>query len=189
MPARRGGTDTRERILEAALGLFSTQGYEATSVGAIAKKAGISRASFYRYFRGKRDVLLDLLSSWHDLMEWIRRSGEPEGRSVWELLEAGGMGVIDALLATPVLLQAELLFLYLAMHDEEARKALADTFKAARAAARDLVELSPEEVDVKTASVFAVALLEGLLIQYAVDPKAIDPAKLWPKLLRLCRGS
>ncbi|RLE28759.1 hypothetical protein DRJ54_05935 [Candidatus Acetothermia bacterium] len=188
MVDKRRKTSARERILEAALRLFSLQGYEATSVAAIVREAGLSRSSFYRHFRDKRQVLLELLRTWHDLMEWIRRSGEPEGRSAWELLEAGGLGVIDALLATPVLLRAELLFLHLAMHDEDARKALAETFRAARAAARDLVELSPDRVDGEEAAVFAVALLEGLLIQYAVDPEAIDPAVLWPRLLRLCQG-
>lgn len=183
------GVGGREKILEAALRLFSAHGYEATSVAAITREAGVSRATFYRHFRGKRDVLLALLRTWHDLMEWIRRSGEPEGRSAWELIEAGGLGVIDALLATPVLLRAELLFLHLATHDPEAKKALAATFEAARAAARDLVELSPEPVNAEAMAVFAVALLEGLLIQYAVDPEAIDPATLWPKLLRLCQGS
>ncbi|HDN19595.1 MAG TPA: TetR/AcrR family transcriptional regulator [Candidatus Acetothermia bacterium] len=188
MAMRKGKQSTRDRILEAALRLFSSRGYERVSVTAIAQEAGVSRPSFYRYFRNKRDVLLALLRNWHDLMEWIRRSGEPEGRSAWELLEAGGLRVIDSLLATPVLLRAELLFLHHATHDPEARKALAATFKAARAAARDLVELSPDPVDADTLSVFAVALLEGLLIQHAVDPEAIDPAALWPRLLHLCQG-
>ena len=187
MAMRKGKPSTRDRILEAALRLFSSRGYERVSVTAIAREAGVSRPSFYRYFKNKRDVLLALLRNWHDLMEWIRRSGEPEGRSAWELLEAGGLRVIDALLATPVLLRAELLFLHHATHDPEARKALAATFKAARAAARDLVELSPDPVDADTLSVFAVALLEGLLIQHAVDPEAIDPAALWPRLLHLCQ--
>ncbi|MCD6128922.1 TetR/AcrR family transcriptional regulator [Candidatus Bipolaricaulota bacterium] len=187
MAMRKGKPSTRDRILEAALRLFSSRGYERVSVTAIAQEAGVSRPSFYRYFRNKRDVLLALLRNWHDLMEWIRRSGEPEGRSAWELLEAGGLRVIDSLLATPVLLRAELLFLHHATHDPEARKALAATFKAARAAARDLVELSPDPVDADTLSVFAVALLEGLLIQHAVDPEAIDPAALWPRLLHLCQ--
>jgi len=188
--AKRSRTkaDARTRIVEAALRLFSTRGYEATSVAAIAREAKVSRATFYRYFKDKREVLLTLLSTWHDLMEWIRRSGTPEGRSLWELLEAAGLGVIDALLATPVLLRAELLFLYLALHDDDTRAALAETFRAARAAARDLAELSPDPLDVDTAAVFVVALLEGLFIQYAVDPEAIDPAELWPRLLRLCRG-
>ena len=187
MAMRKGKQSTRDRILEAALRLFSSRGYERVSVTAIAREAGVSRPSFYRYFRNKRDVLLALLRNWHDLMEWIRRSGEPEGRSAWELLEAGGLRVIDSLLATPVLLRAGLLFLHHATHDPEARKALAATFKAARAAARDLVELSPDPVDADTLSVFAVALLEGLLIQHAVDPEAIDPAALWPRLLHLCQ--
>lgn len=177
----------RQRLLEAALRLFSRDGYEATSVAAIAREAGVSRATFYRHFRGKREVLLALLSTWHDLMEWIRRSGEPEGRSAWELLEAGGLGVLDALISTPVLLRAELLFLYRSLHDEQARQGMATTFQAARDAARDLVELDPKVEDPEGMATLAVALLEGLLIQYAADPERMDPTEWWPRLIRLCR--
>jgi AcrR family transcriptional regulator len=179
---------SRQRLLEAALKLFSRDGYEATSVAAIAQEAGVSRATFYRHFRGKREVLLALLSTWHDLMEWIRRSGEPEGKSAWELLEAGGLGVLDALISTPVLLRAELLFLYRALHDEEARRGMAATFQAARDAARDLVALSPQVEDPEGMAMLAVALLEGLLVQYAADPEGVDPTAWWPRLIRLCSG-
>ncbi|MGC9530460.1 MAG: TetR/AcrR family transcriptional regulator [Candidatus Bipolaricaulaceae bacterium] len=180
------GRSAKERIVEAALRLFSAHGYAAVSVTGIAREAGVSRATFYRHFSDKRAVLLVLLRSWHDLMEWIRRSGEPEGGSPWELLRASGLQVIDALLAAPVLLRAELLFLYLAGHDREARQALAETFAAARAAAGDLVSLSPRSVDREALAVLAVALLEGLLIQALVDPDNVDPVGLWPRMLSVC---
>ena len=53
---------TLERIAEVGLELFIQQGYEATTLDAIAAAAGISRRTFFHYFRSKEDVLL----VWHD---------------------------------------------------------------------------------------------------------------------------
>ena len=47
----------RATIEEAACELFLEQGYAATSVSDIARRAGISRSSFFNYFDGKGEVL------------------------------------------------------------------------------------------------------------------------------------
>ena len=47
----------RRRILRKAQELFLAEGVEATSVEEIARAAGISRASLFNYFRGKRAIL------------------------------------------------------------------------------------------------------------------------------------
>ena len=49
--------NTKKAILNAALDLFSTQGYEATSVSQIAEAVGIRKASLYSHFDCKQDVL------------------------------------------------------------------------------------------------------------------------------------
>ena len=41
-----------------ALRLFSTQGYEETSVEQIAEAANVSRRTLFRYFSGKGDIIL-----------------------------------------------------------------------------------------------------------------------------------
>ena len=55
--ARRGrraaGSDTRADILEAARGLFATNGYDGTSLRAIAREAGVDPALVHHYFDGK----------------------------------------------------------------------------------------------------------------------------------------
>lgn len=175
--------------MEAALRLFSQDGYEHVSVTAIAQEAGVSRATVYRHFHDKRAVLLSLLGTWLDLMEWIRRSGEPQGQSPWDLLSEGGAQMIRGMLSAPVLLHAEILFLRMSIKDEQARKGLAEAFEDARQAARDLVSLSPDTHEVDLIAVLAVALLEGLLIQHLADPERIDPEELWPRLMRLCQSS
>ena len=48
--------DTKKRILEKALELFSAQGYDAVSVGEIAKAAGIKAPSLYNHFPSKQAI-------------------------------------------------------------------------------------------------------------------------------------
>ena len=48
--------DTKQRILDKALELFSTQGYDAVSVGEIAKAVGIKAPSLYNHFPSKQAI-------------------------------------------------------------------------------------------------------------------------------------
>ncbi len=52
----RPRASSRETLAEAASELFLEQGYEATSVSDIARRAGVSRSSFFNYFTAKDDV-------------------------------------------------------------------------------------------------------------------------------------
>ena len=48
--------NTRERILETALALFSKDGYAAVSVSTIAAKLGMTKGALYKHYRSKRDI-------------------------------------------------------------------------------------------------------------------------------------
>lgn len=52
--------ETLRRIAEAGVKLFHAHGYEATTLDAIAAEAGISRRTFFHYFKSKDDILLSL---------------------------------------------------------------------------------------------------------------------------------
>lgn len=49
--------NTKQEILEAALELFSVQGFEATSISQIASAVGIRKASLYSHFESKQAIL------------------------------------------------------------------------------------------------------------------------------------
>ncbi|GAA4990465.1 TetR/AcrR family transcriptional regulator [Actinopolymorpha pittospori] len=72
MAGRR--SDTRERIQQVALELFSTQGYEQTSLREVAERLRITRPALYYHFRTKEDILSsvleDLGSSIEELVQW-----------------------------------------------------------------------------------------------------------------------
>ena len=53
----RWAPDARQRLAAAALDLFVEHGYEQTTVAQIADRAGLNRATFFRHFTDKREVL------------------------------------------------------------------------------------------------------------------------------------
>ena len=73
--------ENRERILEAALEVFSSYGFRGATVDQIAAAAGMSKPNLLYYFRGKEDMqhgLLDhLMSIWLDPLREMDAEGEP----------------------------------------------------------------------------------------------------------------
>ncbi|MCA9604290.1 MAG: TetR/AcrR family transcriptional regulator [Myxococcales bacterium] len=54
------GSPKRERILDAALGLFAERGYHGTAVPLVAKAAGVGAGTIYRYFESKQGLVNEL---------------------------------------------------------------------------------------------------------------------------------
>jgi AcrR family transcriptional regulator len=48
----------RQRMVLAAVDLFTEQGYDATTVAQIAERAGVTKSTFFRHFPDKRELLV-----------------------------------------------------------------------------------------------------------------------------------
>ncbi len=60
------------RILDVATELFTTNGYRATDLGAIAKNMGLARNSLYRYFPSKDHILVAVMQ--REMMPYVERT-------------------------------------------------------------------------------------------------------------------
>ena len=59
--------DTRpQEIMEAAMALFTSQGFRATTLDQVADAAGVTKGAIYHYFDGKEDLLLQAMYLWFD---------------------------------------------------------------------------------------------------------------------------
>jgi AcrR family transcriptional regulator len=94
---RRPGRPRSERaehaIIEAALALFAESGVEGLCIERVAARAGVGKATIYRRWPGKEDLLLDALAALKTPLP------EPRGHSVREdliaLLEAMAVDTAD----------------------------------------------------------------------------------------------
>jgi AcrR family transcriptional regulator len=65
----RNRRQTLQRIAEVGVELFLAQGYEATTLDEIAAAAGISRRTFFYYFKSKDDILLTHIDAYADALK------------------------------------------------------------------------------------------------------------------------
>lgn len=59
--SRRSGIESRKRIIDAAMGVFSRHGYAKANIRDIARTAGISVGGVYLYFRNKEELYKSLI--------------------------------------------------------------------------------------------------------------------------------
>jgi AcrR family transcriptional regulator len=71
---QNGTSEKKTRILKAAYDCFLQYGYKKTTFVDIAKRAGISRASMYLYFRNKEDLYITMNKDLQD--KYVAMSGE-----------------------------------------------------------------------------------------------------------------
>ncbi|MCP5098726.1 MAG: TetR/AcrR family transcriptional regulator [Chloroflexi bacterium] len=85
-------TSTKNRILDAAMNIFSSKGYHDTRLDEIVTESGTSKGSIYFHFPNKERLFLALVDQFADLLE----------RRVTEAIteEAAGMARVRVALAT-----------------------------------------------------------------------------------------
>ena len=71
--------DTRSRIQQVALELFTEHGYEATSLREIAERLGVTKAALYYHFKTKEDIVAsfmeDRAAALQEIVTWAQ--GQP----------------------------------------------------------------------------------------------------------------
>ncbi len=70
-PLGQKGALTRQRLLDAAEGVFAELGYHDASVVKITEAAGVAQGTFYLYFRSKQELFDELV---RDLNRRVRRA-------------------------------------------------------------------------------------------------------------------
>ncbi len=77
--------ETLQRITDTGVRLFLEKGYDATTVDDIAAEAGISRRTFFHYFKSKDDILLSMQSGMGDMLAAALRA-EPADKTPFQAM-------------------------------------------------------------------------------------------------------
>jgi len=83
----RTGMSRKEKILKAAVELFSRSGYNGTSTSEIAQRAGVAQGTIFHHFASKENLLAAICEELvNDYIQGIRRASE-KGKNGWDSLE------------------------------------------------------------------------------------------------------
>lgn len=74
MPQQQRSMETKQKIVAAAMKLFSEKGYHATNTKEIAKEAKVAVGSVYSYYTDKMEIFKDALALFHERFIKILRS-------------------------------------------------------------------------------------------------------------------
>lgn len=76
-------TQTKDKIFDKALDLFSKKGYDSVSVRTIASEVGIKESSIYNHYSSKKDILMSILNYFEEYFK-----GNPlDDENIRKLLE------------------------------------------------------------------------------------------------------
>jgi AcrR family transcriptional regulator len=93
-------SETKKRILEVSLTLFSERGYEAATMADIANAVGIKAPSLYKHYKGKRDIFESLLKEmserYRDFANENKLEGENPDTAAAEYADTDLEGLVSA---------------------------------------------------------------------------------------------
>jgi AcrR family transcriptional regulator len=77
----RGRGDTRARIQQVAVELFTEHGYEGTSLREIAERLDVTKAALYYHFKSKEDIVSSLVEDYFGQIDALIEWGRDQRRS------------------------------------------------------------------------------------------------------------
>ncbi|MBA0127153.1 TetR/AcrR family transcriptional regulator [Haloechinothrix sp. YIM 98757] len=189
-PARE---ETKRKVLDAALAVFSERGIEAASVDEVAAAAGLTKGAVYSNFRSKSDLVLAL-------MEDYLADRQREAAAVLDTVTGSRQALHDAgaQLMTAIHTGArwQRLLISYAVHgtrDPAVRAALRDKRRELRSSVAGLIERFAEQhgldlpFDGEEAAVVVLALSNGLAVESSIDEHSV-PEDLFGRVLAALAG-
>ena len=175
--------ETKTRILESAIKLFSSRGYNKASVDEICREAGISKGAFYHHFESKQALFLALLDGWLKTIDTaIEESKDKTAPETFMLMtqafpylfKTAGEGL-------PMFLE----FWLQASRDKKIWEASIAPYRRYHKYFTSLIKKGVKEgsfvdVDAELTSRMIVSTAMGLLLQSLLDPKGAN----WEKVAR-----
>lgn len=181
MPSRKGQpkgdkrSRTRARLVEAAAGLIGEAGFEATSLEAVARRAGMTRGAIYGNFRDRDELFMAVVESrWRPIApEFAPATAYPER------MRQLGEAFIEALPARrAAAIGAASFSLYALTHEDMRRRLVEANAEAYRQAAAATAAAGAESDLPLPAEEFVRvlhAMMDGLAMLASLTPELITP--------------
>ncbi|MDX9865021.1 MAG: TetR/AcrR family transcriptional regulator [Anaerolineaceae bacterium] len=174
--------ETRRSIMAAAVQLFSTRGYNASSVAEICHTAEVSKGAFYHHFPGKQDLFVAVLEEWLAGLDGeMERLRSVSGSVTESLLAMAGM-MEDIFTQAAGQLPMFLEFWVQAARHPEIEALVLAPYRRYRQLFAGMIQQGIDqgefaEVDADMAAGMLVSIAVGYIMQGLGDPTGMDWSK------------
>jgi AcrR family transcriptional regulator len=165
-PRKRDPDGTRQRLLRAALEMYGTDGFLATTTPELARRAGIAEGTIYRHFPSKEALLNAVyqgVQGW--VLKLIRDLDADRSLTPRERLMRVGRGLINAASRDPALVRLYLNPPETRFLDDRSRASVLET----AAALQQLVAMGKSDGLVRPGPAELWAGVWGRVVGYAVE--------------------
>jgi len=163
----------RDDLLETAVELFASFGFQATSIDRILSVSGVSKPTLYRYFDSKDDLIIAALNLWDltwrtALMDAMRRGGDRPRDRLLALFDA-----LQGWFETPdfkgsLFINATVEF---PEHDNRIKLAAREHKRALATQVRDVVALSGAENPGELTAELTLLMEGAIIVAQAADDR------------------
>ncbi|SHH08172.1 transcriptional regulator, TetR family [Thermosyntropha lipolytica DSM 11003] len=172
-------TGNRQKILEVATRLVMEKGVKGTSLADIAREAGISKGTLFYHFPTKDELVYELTVQHFDrlIQGFLQRMNDIKGEKMEKVIYDGLNLILQAK-------ERGKLNLYLLqeafMGNDELKEKFKETYRHYRRIMQgflqDLMGREGETDEVR--ALMLVALIDGLIIQWLIEPEEVDVAEI-----------
>ncbi|MTE15835.1 TetR/AcrR family transcriptional regulator [Nocardia aurantiaca] len=180
---RRRGDDRREQIIDEALKTFADNGYRGTSLAEIADRCGLSQPGLLHYFPNKAALLAAVLD-YRDRLDYDRLGFDQRLRGKDALIRLAQL--VDHNMHVPGLVR---LFTVLTSEavtaDHPAHEWALDRYRKLQVHLAGALEAGiadgsiRRDIDPAAVARQVFAMMDGLQLQWLVDPDTVDMATLF----------
>lgn len=171
----------KEKIIQSAFQVFTKKGYQTTTMDDIAKEVGVSKAALYQYFKNKKELLNEIVLSYHNMFREVIRAAL-ERQDSQNLAEE-----VQGALLKKYRLHHEMLFeiIAIAAHDEEIKKSLNIEYEKDTALLKELLQKLIDsgqiatKIDAETLAQLFVALYVGMAMKVIMGDDSVEIHKAW----------
>jgi AcrR family transcriptional regulator len=171
----------KEKIIQSAFQVFTKKGYQTATMDDIAKQVGVSKAALYQYFKNKKELLNEIVLSYHTMFrEVIRAALERQDSN--NLAEE-----VQGALLKKYRFHHEMLFeiIAIAAHDEDIKKSLNSEYEKDTVLLKELLQKLIDsgkiatKIDAETLAQLFIALYVGMAMKVIMGDDTVEIHKVW----------
>ena len=193
MPRKSVAPERREQIIEALFQCLAENGHESVTVKDIAKKAGLHYGVIHYYFKSKDEIVSAMAEA--TILKYNRLLSERAQSipSASEKLQASLEFLVDEFIFNKRLNRVFYNLVQMAFENKTVRSALRKQLRAYRRSIAEVLEEGAKNGEFKVkdptrSASLMVALIEGMALQWVIEPKALNRDDVRKSIEETIRG-